>query len=109
MHRLFISVGLAALIAAPVRAQVAPARTGGPGVVDAGQGSTEPSYEHPEDRMRTPPPVTGQTFPTELGSQERANYLLYGVVFTPAYSDNVLGGSAGHPVSDMSYSVAPIV
>src|SRR5215472_417973 len=107
MRRLFISVGFAALLAAPVCAQVDPAQAAGPGVADAGQ--TEPSYVHPEDRMRTPPPVTGQTFPTELGSRERANYLRYGVVFTPAYSDNVLGGSAGHPVSDMSYSVAPIV
>lgn len=69
----------------------------------------EQTIEHPEDRMQTPPPVTGQTYPTAFTSEERANYLRYGVVFTPAYTDNALGGggTAGHPVSDVSYSVAP--
>lgn len=59
--------------------------------------------------MQTPPPVTGQTYPTAFASEERANYLRYGVVFTPAYTDNALGGggSTSHPVSDISYSVAP--
>lgn len=73
--------------------------------------ASEQTSDHPEDRMQTPPPVTGQSYPTAFTSEERANYLRYGIVFTPAYSDNVLGGAGttGHPVSDVSYSVAPTV
>jgi len=62
---------------------------------------------HPEDRMLTPPPVTGATFPTAFAAEEHSNLLEYGVAFTTAYSDNVLAGTSTHPVSDISYSVAP--
>jgi hypothetical protein len=74
--------------------------------------STVPETYNPDtsgDRMMTPPPVSGQTYPITLGSQERSNYLRAGVSFTSAYSDNVLGGVSGHPVSDISYSVAPVI
>jgi hypothetical protein len=63
----------------------------------------------PDDRMLTPAPVGGQPFPTEPVSQERSNYLRYGLAFTTAYTDNALGAVDGHPVSDVSYSVAPTV
>jgi len=64
-----------------------------------------------EDRMVTPPPVSGQSYPVSPVSQERSNYLRGGVTFLTAYSDNVLGttGSTGAPVSDVSYSVWPTV
>jgi hypothetical protein len=65
--------------------------------------------DHPEDRMRTPPPVTDATFPTVFAAEERSNLLEYGVAFTTAYSDNVLAGVVGNPVSDISYSVAPTI
>jgi len=64
---------------------------------------------HPEDRMQTPPPVTGATFPSVFAAEERSNVLDYGVAFTTAYSDNLLAGLADHPVSDIIYSVAPTV
>jgi hypothetical protein len=57
--------------------------------------------------MLIPPAVSGQSYPTVSASQERSNYLRGGVVFTSAYSDNVLGPVNGHPESDVSYSVAP--
>ena len=60
-----------------------------------------------DDRMQPPPPVSGQSYPISLTSQERSNYLRGGVAFTSAYSDNVLGGVNGSPVSDVSYSIAP--
>jgi len=50
---------------------------------------------------------SGQAYPIELGSQERSNYLRGGLSFTSAYTDNILGGVAGHAVSDITYSVAP--
>jgi hypothetical protein len=60
-----------------------------------------------EDRMVTPPPVSGQSYPTASVSQERSNYLRGGLTFTSAYSDNAVGLVNGHPESDVSYSVAP--
>ena len=62
-----------------------------------------------DDRMMTPPPVSGQSYPVALASQERSNYLRGGLSFTSAYTDNALGGITTNPVSDISYSVAPFV
>jgi hypothetical protein len=61
------------------------------------------------DRMQTPPPVSGQSYPTSVTSQERSNYLRGGLAFIGAYTDNAVGPVNGHPVSDVSYSVAPFV
>lgn len=72
-----------------------------PGVL--GPGSTD-------DQMKIPPPVSGQSYPTQVTSQERPNYLRGGLAFTTAHMDNVLGslGSLGSkPVTDVSYSVGP--
>jgi hypothetical protein len=59
------------------------------------------------DRMLVPPPVSGQSYPTEFASEERSNYLRGGVIFNTAYSDNVLGATSSTPVSDVSYSLWP--
>ena len=59
------------------------------------------------DRMLTPPPVSGQTYPIAFTSEERSNYLRGGMTFTSAYTDNAVGAVNGHPVSDVSYSLAP--
>jgi len=69
--------------------------------------NTPNDNDHPGDRMQTPPPASGQTYPTAPLSEERSNYLRYGFSFTSAYTDNVLGASNASPVSDMSYSIAP--
>jgi hypothetical protein len=63
---------------------------------------------HPEDRMQTPPPVTGLSSPTVFTTEGRANYLRYGIAFTTAYTDNGLGSISGKPISDVNYSIAPI-
>ncbi len=65
--------------------------------------------ENTDSRMLTPPPVSGQLYPQVPTSQERSNYLQAGVIFTTAYSDNILGstGPNSGPVSDESYSVFP--
>jgi hypothetical protein len=62
-----------------------------------------------EDRMLTPPPVSGLSYPLAPASEDRANYLRGGVTFTTAYSDNVLASSGGAAVSDVSYSVWPTI
>jgi hypothetical protein len=59
------------------------------------------------NRMQTPPPVSGSTYPVSFTSEERANYLRGGVNFTSAYSDNAFGSVNGHPISDVSYSIWP--
>ncbi len=73
----------------------------------SGPVDTAPPETGLEDRMLTPPPVSGQVYPLAVGSERRSNYLRGGVAFNTAYSDNVLGGSSAQPVSDVSYSVWP--
>jgi hypothetical protein len=60
-----------------------------------------------EDRMLTPPVVSGQAYPVAGVAEERSNFVSGGVAFTTAYSNNVLGSTSGNPVSDVSYSVWP--
>lgn len=87
------------------RREPVPALVGADSSATASVDTTETS--HPSDRMLTPPPVSGQVYPTEPLSEERSNYLRYGLSFTSAYTDNVLGESGGAPISDISYSIAP--
>ncbi len=60
-----------------------------------------------DDRMMTPPPVSGETFPSVGVADSRSNYLRGGLTFSSAYSDNVVGSINGTPTSDVSYSVWP--
>jgi len=64
---------------------------------------------NPQDqaRMLTPPPVNGEAYPTVPAAETRSNYLNAGLIFSAAYSDNVLGGITPNPVSDLSYSIWP--
>ena len=62
-----------------------------------------------EDRMQTPPPVSGVAYPTTYTAEQRSNYLRGGLTFTTAYSDNVLGGVTTNPVSDVSYAIFPSI
>ena len=75
--------------------QVEPSATGG-------------AYDPENDtRMRVPPPVSGQSFPTSAGSEERSNYISGGMVFTAAYVDNLLNIQSSAPVSDQTYAIFP--
>jgi len=65
--------------------------------------------ESNSDRMLTPPPVSGESFPIAFTSGERSNYLRGGLAFTTAYTDNALGSVTPNPVSDVSYSIAPFI
>jgi hypothetical protein len=70
---------------------------------------TAPIIPTNDTPMLTPPPVSGQTYPTAPTSESRSNYLRYGLTFDTAYSDNVLGGTSTNPVSDVSYSIWPTI
>lgn len=94
-----IGCGLLWLSAAPLWAQTdysvpVPAVTG---------------VETSDDRMATPPPVSGAEYPLRFSSEERSNYLRGGITFDSAYSDNVLSTAAGNPLGDLSYSVWPTI
>ena|SRR5271168_699055 len=101
-----ICVGLVLLAVAPLWSQdeqrpvPAPAATGP---------ISDVSVNEDADRMQTPPPVSGQSYPTSFTSGERSNYLRGGLAFTTAYTDNAVGPVNGAPVSDVSYSIAPFV
>ena len=109
-----VTLGLSMLIAAPVWSQTdnTPSQPPVPAIVGLNNSSAPADSYNPDtsdDRMTAPPPVSGQTYPTELTSEERSNFLRGGVSFTSGYMDNSLGAVNGHPVSDISYSVAPMV
>lgn len=70
---------------------------------------TAPASPTNDTPMLTPPPVSGQAYPTAPTSESRSNYLRYGLTFNTAYSDNVLGGISTNPVSDVSYSIWPTI
>ena len=101
-----ICVGLVVLSTVPLWSQV---ENTTPPDNTTQEDSTVTSFDHPEDRMQTPPPVSGQTFPTVVTSEERANYLRYGATFITAYTDNAIGATSGTPISDVSYSIAPVI
>jgi hypothetical protein len=104
-----ICLGLLVLLSARLSAQtqVEDAPTPPRAAATNANNSAEPG----EDRMVTPPPVSGQSYPVGPVSQERSNYLRGGVTFSTAYSDNILGstGSTAAPVSDISYSIWPTI
>lgn len=60
-------------------------------------------------QMQTPPPVSGQSYPTAYAGAEKANYLRGGLTFTTTHTDNVLYSNGTSPVSDFSYSVWPTI
>jgi hypothetical protein len=85
-----ICLGVALLAAMPAWSQVEPSATGPPAT---------------ESEMQTPPPVSGQSYPTATGSEERSNFLSGRFNLQVAYSDNVESGDGGKPVSDMIYTM----
>jgi hypothetical protein len=100
MKRITICAGLLLLSPASLWAQAGSA-----------QSTAVPAAVGPEisDPMLTPPPVSGQPFATVFASEERANYLRGGLAFTTAYTDNAVGAVNGQPLSDVSFSVAPMI
>src|SRR5271165_1930685 len=105
-----ISAGLMLLTAPALWSQEQPRPAPAPAVSgpvsDAVISDAVINDEH--DHMLTPPPVSGQSYPTAPTAEERSNYLRGGLAFTTAYTDNAVGPVNGLPVSDVSYSVAPM-
>lgn len=76
-------------------------------------GQVEPSAAGgaftPDDdtRMLTPPPLSGESYPTAVSSEVRTNYVSAGMVFTAAYTDNLLNAESAGKTSDETYSILP--
>jgi hypothetical protein len=111
-----IGIGLILLITAPVWSQTENTSSQSAPASDATNATVQPAAAYgmqqdwnnsDEDRMQAPPVVNGQAFPVEFTSEERSNYLRFGVLVTSAYTDNATVSADGQPVSDVSYSVAP--
>lgn len=62
-----------------------------------------------DTRMVTPPPVSGESYPTTYTAAERSNYLRGGLTFNTIHTDNVLVSTGTSPVSDISYNIWPTI
>jgi hypothetical protein len=62
-----------------------------------------------DSRMFTPPPVSGEAYPSEGVGETRSNYISAGVSFNSAYTDNAFVDSGGHQTGDLSYSIWPTI
>jgi hypothetical protein len=88
-----IYIGLALFAALPAWSQVEPSATG-----PSSSAATE---------MQTPPPVSGEAYPTATGSEGRSNYLSAGLSVNTAYDDNVLPSGGSKPTGDSTYMIDP--
>jgi len=62
-----------------------------------------------ETPMELPPPVTGQAYPSQVGSEVHHNYVKLGVSGSGGYADNVLVGFTNNEKHSGIFSVAPTV
>jgi hypothetical protein len=75
--------------------QVEPSGTGGAATTDN------------DSEMMTPPPVSGDAYPTTVGSEQRSNYLSASIALSGAYDNNVFPGSTAASVNDGTFSILP--
>ena len=62
-----------------------------------------------ESSMLTPPPVSVEAYPSQVGSEVRSNYLRYGVNLSAGYIDNLYAGSGSAVIGETTYSIWPTV
>jgi hypothetical protein len=68
-----------------------------------------PDAANAETQMLTPPPVSGQSYPTIVGAETRSNYLSAGLAIDTAYDNNLLVGGGSVPIGDVIYSIFPTI
>jgi hypothetical protein len=56
------------------------------------------------DQMQTPPPVSGQAYPSAVGAETHSNFLRASFNLTTGFSDNVLGYNV-YPVNDVFWTM----
>ena len=77
------------------RPQVAPSATGGAPTT--------------QTQMMTPPPVSGASYPTEVGAEVRTNYLRGGFTSTTSYVNNLYASSGSASIAETTVSVLPTI
>jgi hypothetical protein len=80
----------------PLWAQVEPSASGG-------------GFDLDDEHMMTPPPVSRDAYPVIVGSEQRSNFLSGGLVFTAAYTDNLMLVNNNGPISDETYTFLPTI
>lgn len=70
------------------------------------QGPASPSNDV---QMATPPPVSTQDYPMEVGAETKSNYIAGAMIFRTAYIDNLYPGNGTKPIGETTYSVFPAV
>jgi len=96
MMKLIACLCLAVAASTPLWSQVEPSATGG-------------GFDLDDEHMMTPPPVSRDAYPVMVGSEERANFFSGGLVFTAAYTDNLMLLNSNGPISDENYIILPTV
>jgi hypothetical protein len=62
-----------------------------------------------DNRMLTPPPVSVESYPKEVGSEARSNYLRVGATASVGYIDNLYAGSGDAVLGETTISLRPII
>lgn len=62
-----------------------------------------------ESSMLTPPPVSIDSYPREVGSEVRSNYLRLGVTASVGYIDNLYAGSGNAVLGETTFSIRPTI
>src|ERR1700733_8400128 len=89
------SILILLFVSASLWCQVEPSASGGEGVADE------------DSPMAMSPEVSGSFYPSSVASQIRSNTLSGGVIFTTAYTDNLLTNETSKPIDAETYSVSP--
>ena len=61
------------------------------------------------DSMLTPPPVSIEAYPKEVGSEVRSNFLRAGVTVSAGYIDNLYAGSGNAVLGETTISIRPTI
>lgn len=90
---------LALMLAVPALSQVTP----------EAEGSSDN-----DTQIATPPPVSNQAYPTEVGAEARSNYLSAGLSFSASYIDNFYAGNSSTQAerttqAETTYSILPTI
>lgn len=72
------------------------------------QQDDEPQATASPAQMIAPPPISGQSYPTETGAETRSNFLTAGLLVSASYIDNLYPGGNG-AVSESMFIIEPSI
>jgi hypothetical protein len=88
---------LAWFAAFPAWAQVAPSATGTEGTPDE------------SSQMMTPPPVSSQSYPSDVGAQTQSNFIRGGIIINTSYIDSLYAGDGSAAQGETTITVLPTI